>query len=415
MAQTISIIDVILAKALAISASKAYTDQKTQSLMGGVHYRGQVDYYDNLPNDPEEGDSYTVKYAGSSGTVADGTEYTWGIDSSTNTMTWISFSKDAYSKAETDLLLAAKADEDNVYKLALTDADLLPPNTDLDDVKTVGCYYVYLSGDVSSIINRPVTSTNAFRLTVYYGAGKNRPCQTYRVYNSYDTYVRNSASSGAWSSWKKVETDLSTKQDTISDLSTIRSGAALGATAVQPETGKGLSTNDYTTAEKTKLAGIDVAQITTNKNNILTLYEEGVINLVDTDDKTGSAWINIPIELPAGNYVLHFDTLSSTASGTTCQTVFFAADDSEASSYIYPTRGNNITFDVMVTKTTSYLRIYAGDSYVHSTGFTVEFTNLLVAKKESWEASSKVYQPYAMTNYELTAAIKALRAQLANQ
>ena len=108
MAQTISIIDVILAKALAISASKAYTDQKTQSLMGGVHYRGQVDYYDDLPNDPEEGDSYTVKYAGSSGTVADGTEYTWGVDSSTNTMTWISFSKDAYSKAETDLLLAAK-------------------------------------------------------------------------------------------------------------------------------------------------------------------------------------------------------------------------------------------------------------------------------------------------------------------
>ena len=108
MAQNISIIDVILAKALAISASKAYTDQKTQSLMGGVHYRGQVAYYDDLPNDPEEGDSYTVKYAGSSGTVADGTEYTWGVDSSTNDMTWISFSKDAYSKAETDLLLAAK-------------------------------------------------------------------------------------------------------------------------------------------------------------------------------------------------------------------------------------------------------------------------------------------------------------------
>lgn len=382
MSQTISIIDVILAKALAISASKAYTDQKTQSLMGGVHYRGQVDYYDDLPNDPEEGDSYTVKYAGSSGTVADGTEYTWGVDSSTNTMTWISFSKDAYSKAETDLLLAAKADEDNVYKLALTDADLLPANTDLDDVKTVGCYYAYLNGDVSSIINRPVTSTNAFRLTVYYSAGKNRPRQTYRAYNSYDTYVRNSDSNGAWGSWKKVEADLSTKQDTISDLSTIRSGAALGAT---------------------------------NKNNILTLYEEGVINLVDTDDKTGSTWINIPIELPAGNYVVHFDTLSSTASGTTCQTVFFAADNSEASSHMYPTRGNNITFDVTVTKTTSYLRIYAGDNYAHSTDFTVEFTNLLVAKKESWEASSKVYQPYAMTNSELTAAIKALQAQLANQ
>ena len=46
------------------------------------------------------------------------------------------------------------------------------------------------------------------------------------------------------------------KQDFINDLAIIRSGAALGATAVQPESGKGLSTNDYTTAEKTKLAGI---------------------------------------------------------------------------------------------------------------------------------------------------------------
>lgn len=54
-------------------------------------------------------------------------------------------------------------------------------------------------------------------------------------------------------SFGDVETALGSKQNTISDLATIRSGAALGTTAVQPETGKGLSTNDYTTAEKTKL------------------------------------------------------------------------------------------------------------------------------------------------------------------
>lgn len=55
----------------------------------------------------------------------------------------------------------------------------------------------------------------------------------------------------------EVDTALNSKQNTISDLSTIRSGAALGATAVQPVSGKGLSTNDYTTAEKEKLAGIE--------------------------------------------------------------------------------------------------------------------------------------------------------------
>lgn len=90
----------------ALNGSKAYTDQVTQSLMGGVHYRGSVSYYADLPNDASEGDSYTVKYAGTSGSVADGTEYTWGYDTDSQAYAWISFSKDAYSKAETDALLA---------------------------------------------------------------------------------------------------------------------------------------------------------------------------------------------------------------------------------------------------------------------------------------------------------------------
>lgn len=90
------------------SSAKKYTDQVTQSLMGGVHYRGSVNYYADLPNNAQEGDSYTVKYAGTSGSVADGTEYTWGYDTDLDDYTWISFSKDAYSKAETDTLLATE-------------------------------------------------------------------------------------------------------------------------------------------------------------------------------------------------------------------------------------------------------------------------------------------------------------------
>ena len=57
--------------------------------------------------------------------------------------------------------------------------------------------------------------------------------------------------------------DISGKQDVITDLDTIRRGAALGATAIQEHQdisgkvdkieGKGLSTNDYTNEEKEKL------------------------------------------------------------------------------------------------------------------------------------------------------------------
>lgn len=104
----------------ALNGSKKYTDQVAQSLMGGVHYRGSVSYYTDLPNDASEGDSYTVKYAGTSGSVADGTEYTWGYDTDTGDYAWISFSKDAYSKAETDGLLADKQTQITANTSAIT-------------------------------------------------------------------------------------------------------------------------------------------------------------------------------------------------------------------------------------------------------------------------------------------------------
>lgn len=79
--------------------------------------------------------------------------------------------------------------------------------------------------------------------------------------------IRSGAAAGATAvqdiSHLATKTELSAKQNTITDLAAIRSGAAAGATAVQDVsgkvdkvTGKGLSSNDYTTAEKNKLAGI---------------------------------------------------------------------------------------------------------------------------------------------------------------
>ena len=81
-----------------------------------------------------------------------------------------------------------------------------------------------------------------------------------------------------------LEASMLTKQDTITDLAEIRSGAAKGATALQThqdisglatktevaqglsgkvsvEEGKQLSTEDYTTAEKNKLASIDIPNL----------------------------------------------------------------------------------------------------------------------------------------------------------
>lgn len=82
------------------------TDDKATAAAAGLKYKGAVNYYNDLPNDAEIGDAYTVLYAGSSGTVPDGTEYVWG--ELNGTAQWIDFSKDSYTKAEVDALLAAK-------------------------------------------------------------------------------------------------------------------------------------------------------------------------------------------------------------------------------------------------------------------------------------------------------------------
>jgi hypothetical protein len=100
----ISIHSVILAVKMAFKKSKDYTDQKTSGLVGGVTYKGAVSYYSDLENltNVEEGFAYTVKYAGTSGTTPDGTEYVWGYDTDLQALAWIDFSKDSYTKAQTD-------------------------------------------------------------------------------------------------------------------------------------------------------------------------------------------------------------------------------------------------------------------------------------------------------------------------
>jgi hypothetical protein len=107
----------------ALNGAKKYTDTVAQSLMGGVRYQGEVDYYSDLPSNAEVGDAYTVKYSGTSGTDLDGTEYTWGLNHQTQQYGWIDFSKDSYTKTETNNLLAGKQGViDSTHKLS---ADLV--------------------------------------------------------------------------------------------------------------------------------------------------------------------------------------------------------------------------------------------------------------------------------------------------
>lgn len=68
----------ILTYALAKKKAKAYTDAAIAGLGKGIIYKGAVDYYNNLPNSPQEGDCYTVLYKGTTGTDVYNMEFIWG-------------------------------------------------------------------------------------------------------------------------------------------------------------------------------------------------------------------------------------------------------------------------------------------------------------------------------------------------
>lgn len=56
-----------------------YIQETLAAFPNGLKFKGWVDYYSDLPDSEQAvGDSYIVKYKGSSGTDPDGTQYAWG-------------------------------------------------------------------------------------------------------------------------------------------------------------------------------------------------------------------------------------------------------------------------------------------------------------------------------------------------
>lgn len=79
--------------------AKAYTDTVIAALPNGLVYKGAVDYYAYLPSaDQEIGDTYTVRYQGSSEQVPDGTEYAWGEYN--DVLQWIPLGPNITGKAD---------------------------------------------------------------------------------------------------------------------------------------------------------------------------------------------------------------------------------------------------------------------------------------------------------------------------
>lgn len=126
---------------------------------------------------------------------------------------------DTYTRAETDALLAEKADASNVYSktqtatycrdnlFVLSSAKNIAANTDLNSIRTVG---TYATAAPQTILHRPETDAIGFRLYVGFdGNSSNNIEQIYNPYRSAKEWRRHSLGTEAWSDWVLVNDDLS--------------------------------------------------------------------------------------------------------------------------------------------------------------------------------------------------------------
>ena len=216
---------------------------------------------------------------------------------------------------------------------------------------------------------------------------------------------------------------LSDYQPIISDLDTIRSGAAAGATAVQPaaladyqpkiDSSHKLDADlvDDTSSTHKFATASQLSQIETNKNNILLLEQaNGAKNQINIPDGTYTAGTS--------SFIVTNGAVTSTATDNTTHattlvtwtlkagTYVFYDDTSDLSAVQYriyqqspdtrltPAGQNPATF-TLANDTVVYL-----SCYTFKTGTMT--TRPMLMTKAMWDAGFTDYQHYALSNAELT-------------
>jgi hypothetical protein len=191
------------------------------------------------------------------------------------------------------------------------------------------------------------------------------------------------------------------------------------------------------------ITSTDVEQIETNKNNILSsLDANGAKNQLDYTLESLKAinsrgtWVNNVYTINKVKYTVNSDmSITAETIGTPSGSTLLALKSNVANSYVgailsgCPTGGNNVTYNIAIEQSASPYTLLAQDTGLSATIpnntsgniiiYVVVKTTLsepivfkpMICSADLWVISHQ-YQPYAMTNAELTAAIQALQAQL---
>ena len=191
--------------------------------------------------------------------------------------------------------------------------------------------------------------------------------------------------------------------------------AALGSKQDELTQEQLAAANSGITAEKLTADEAALAELTAkerqNENNILSAYG-GIVgkNAAKENDFTATLSKIVYCNPITGTIHISAANVSSTDTDSTiCRILLYYTDGTVSSNNLSLSRGSNISFDVNIrAKIIERIVIYASDSYNNSIGDTVTVSDLMICTQADY-AADPTYQPYIMSNVELTAAIQALQ------
>ena len=149
----------------------------------------------------------------------------------------------------------------------------------------------------------------------------------------------------------------------------------------------------------TTISGIQ-SDISTNDAAVVEIVNGGGKNRATVNDTSGTRNVVIPVNLPAGDWVIYFGEIASDdTDATVCRVALADATDTAVWSG-GTTRGTDKSIEVTLSAAAESLYVYASDNYTHSGGDTVTITNLMICTNTDWGVS-QVYVPYCPTMPEL--------------
>lgn len=274
----------------ALSGAKKYTDDVVHGIAGGITYKGEVNYYSNLPSNPTLGDAYTVKYSGTTGTNPDGTEYVWAENG--GVAQWVDFSKDSYTKAETDALLNNKQ-------------NALVVGTNLDDEPIEDSTNPITSGGVYNTVGNLDAALDSLIMSL-----EPKTITENGTYNPEDDGV---------DGYSSVSVDVANSYTVSDEGKVVSNGSLVAQTAMSQE----ITANDtydttlYNSVTVNVPSGEEVYPITTNNstvtlNNLYYTLKNKVFFIFGTIMASSNAGINLLFSKPLSELGIDFSQMQST-------------------------------------------------------------------------------------------------------